>query len=331
MQIDGWRVEALGYESREDWLELRRQDLTASEAGALFGAHKYLTLRQLAVEKAFGENKPETSVMRRGKIMEPAVAEAVRLDFGWRPVRVDTYLRGRAADPYLRAGATRDYMLPALSRDSMLAGLREQALALGWDQLGDEVNLALECKSVDERVFDAEWGEHPPKYILVQAAMQAALAGAHGTIVACLVENRARDLFLYAVPRKPAFELELFERIADFWRRWEASEEFAVEAKDNAGMAELYPQAENELVIDLTAEAEEWQGLAAERARLKMQIETIKSRIDEIEARFKDRLRGAVRAILPGWSITWKTNSAGVRTFKCDKATALSQTQRKRR
>lgn len=321
-------VEALGFTSREEWLELRRKDITASEAGVLFGEHKYSSLRKLALEKAYGENRPQTAAMRRGKIMEPSVAEAVAIDFGWKPRRSDDYLRGRSPDdPYLRVGATRDYVLPALPRDAMLAALRDQALALGWDA-HETVHLALECKSVEPFVFESEWGETPPKYILVQAAIQAALSGAVGTVVACLLENRTRDLFLYAVPRSERFEAELFARVSDFWRRFEAGEEFAVSAFDNAEMSTVFPQADTDQVVDLTDEAATWAALAEERRRLKSDLDSRKKRIDEIEARFKDRLRGAYKAILPGWSITWKTDSRGTRRFTCEKDSAASRRRR---
>lgn len=321
-------VEALTYTSREEWLELRRKDITASEAGVLFGEHKYSSLRKLALEKAYGENRPQTAAMRRGKVMEPSVAEAVTIDHGWQLRRSNDYLRARSpTDPFLRIGATRDYVIPALPRELMLRALRDQALALGWDA-HETAHLALECKSVEPFVFESEWGEHPPKYILVQAAIQAALSGALGTVVACLLENRTRDLFLYAVPRSAAFEAELFARVSDFWRRYEAGEEFAVSAFDNAEMSTTYPQADTDDVVDLTDEAATWAPLAEERARLKKDLDARKKRVDEIEARFKDRLRGAYKAILPGWSVTWKKDSGGVRRFKCDKDSAANRRRR---
>jgi len=321
-------VEALTYTSREEWLELRRKDITASEAGVLFGEHKYSSLRKLALEKAYGENRPQTAAMRRGKVMEPSVAEAVTIDHGWQLRRSNDYLRARSpTDPYLRIGATRDYVIPALPRELMLRALRDQALALGWDA-HETAHLALECKSVEPFVFESEWGEHPPKYILVQAAIQAALSGALGTVVACLLENRTRDLFLYAVPRSAAFEAELFARVSDFWRRYEAGEEFAVSAFDNAEMSTTYPKADTDDVVDLTDEAATWAPLAEERARLKKDLDARKKRVDEIEARFKDRLRGAYKAILPGWSVTWKKDSGGVRRFKCDKDSAANRRRR---
>lgn len=320
----GWRVEIMSYASREQWLEMRRADITASDAGALFGEHKYQTPRKLAHEKAYGENRPQTAAMRRGKIMEPAVAEAILLDHGWELHRCKTYLRARADDPFVRMGATRDYMLNALSQEALLSSkLRDQAVALGWDELA-ETTLTVQCKSVDPVVFEREWGERPPKYILVQTAMEAMLADTDGAIVACLVETRMRDLYLYAVPRRDAFEAELCRRVSDFWQRFERGEDFPVEAGDNADMAQLYPEAETEEVVDLTGEPI-WRELAMERDRVKGQLDLLETRVAEIEAKFKDRMRQASKAILPGWVVTWKTDSRGARRFRCERATTSAR------
>ena len=80
--IPGWRVEEHPRGSRADWMAKRQRVLCAGEAGALFGRHKYTTARRLFTAKAYGEPEEESAVMRRGKIMEPAVAEAVLVDCG---------------------------------------------------------------------------------------------------------------------------------------------------------------------------------------------------------------------------------------------------------
>ncbi len=317
----GWKVEALDVDPHTDraaWLALRRADVTASDAGALFGVHKYMTPRKLQFEKAYGENRPQNSSMRRGKIMEPAVAEAVYLDMGWRMRKSETYLRARAADPFVRLGATRDYHLHLTREDLLRSPLREQVLALGWDRF-EYMDLACECKSVDPHVFEAEWGEHVPKYHIVQAAQQALLGDADGAIVACLMENRSKDLILYAVPRKPEFEAELIERVREFWRRSEAGLEYPPTPEDNAEMAMFFPEADTAQVVDLSDDPI-WIERAKERQRLKGEIKKLDARIDAIEVMFKDMMRGASRAILPGWSISWRTNTAGKRTFLCDPA-----------
>jgi predicted phage-related endonuclease len=52
-----------------------------------------------------------------------------------------------------------------------------------------------------------------------------------------------------------------------------------------------------------------------------MAIEVAEKRIDEIEAQLKDRMREAVRAILPGWVITWKADKTGKRSLRIKRDT----------
>jgi predicted phage-related endonuclease len=64
--------------SRTEWLEWRKPFVTASQVPALFGAHPYLTALKLYMEKS-GVEFPEQDdpVMRRGRLLEPAVGLAV--------------------------------------------------------------------------------------------------------------------------------------------------------------------------------------------------------------------------------------------------------------
>lgn len=324
--MQGWTVERLPKGSRQDWLALRREDLTASEAGALFGAHKYTTLRKLQYDKAYGRSEDKSdSEKRRGQIMEPAVAEAITIDTPLRPRRCDHYLRARASDRHVRLGATLDYDLVTTAEELLaIDKLRLGVLAAGWDEMVGDLLLTVECKSVDMGVFEREWASGPPAYHVIQAAQQAMLAGAHGGLVACLVENRAKDLFLYPVPRRPAFEARLVAEAREFWRMYEAGEEPPVVALDNGFMASYFPVEpgadDAAAVVNLTAEPG-WRELVEERERLKMDIDRAETLIDGIEARIKDRMREAVRAILPGWSITWKPDKHGKRSLRIERRT----------
>ena len=314
----GWKVESLPYASRDEWLALRQADLTASEAGALFGVHKYVPPRKLTFEKQYGENRPQNASMRRGKIMEPAVAEAIHIDLGWKMRRSDTYLRARAADPLVRLGATRDYHLHVTREEVMRSPLAGQAEALGWDQQ-DELTLAVECKSVDQYVHEEEWGAGVPRYHIVQAAQQALLADADGAVVACLIENRRKDLLLYAVPRKPVFEAELIARVREFWSRYEAGDDpYPAQGGDNAEMSTYFPEVNTDMVVDLSDDPV-WEARARELRDLKATNKRNDKRIDELEALFKAALGEAPSAILPGWSISWRADKNKKRTFRCER------------
>lgn len=93
--------------SRAEWLELRRQDVTASDIAAVCGVHPERSALQVYLEKvhaplgADNDNK----LMRRGRWLEPAVIAAVRDQHPDLDARAEGfYLRS----PSLRIGATPD-------------------------------------------------------------------------------------------------------------------------------------------------------------------------------------------------------------------------------
>ena len=56
---------------KETWLALRKQDVTASDAGALLGIHEFKTLLDLYGNKTGTlKEQPENDAMRRGKKLE---------------------------------------------------------------------------------------------------------------------------------------------------------------------------------------------------------------------------------------------------------------------
>jgi putative phage-type endonuclease len=60
---------------REEWLAARAPFIGASEVAALFGEHPYLTAGDLALEKLGRIERTENAAMRRGVILEDAVAQ----------------------------------------------------------------------------------------------------------------------------------------------------------------------------------------------------------------------------------------------------------------
>src|SRR4029079_19449389 len=92
---------------RDRWLELRKRDVTASVAGALFGVHDFVTPYQLWALKSglIEDNIVETAAMRRGRLLEPVAIRLLREERPtWRVEPCSTYFR----DPHARIGATPD-------------------------------------------------------------------------------------------------------------------------------------------------------------------------------------------------------------------------------
>src|SRR5688572_26475772 len=72
--IERWKIT-----DRAEWLQRRRKNINGSEVAALFGVNPFMTNLALYAEKAGLADMapPDSAVMRRGRIMEPAVAAGV--------------------------------------------------------------------------------------------------------------------------------------------------------------------------------------------------------------------------------------------------------------
>ena len=157
-------VERIPAGDRAAWLALRKRDVTASEIAALFDAHPYKTRFGLYADKTgAGVDAGDNPAMRRGRILEPAVAEAWFEERRERLVKCDEYLRCSVR----RIGATPDYTRPN----------------------GEPVEL----KTVAPERWE-EWGNTPPLAYQLQALVQAMLMDAPRAWLAVMVDNRAKDL-----------------------------------------------------------------------------------------------------------------------------------------
>lgn len=319
-------------------------DVTASDVGALFGSHKYRTLRQLATAKAatgVPDDSKLSSVLRRGRIMEPAIAAALEHDLGLAVQPVSHYLRLRDdAEPLLRIGATKDYQV--FETAERLAEILGDAMPRAWAEHfgGLPLSLAVELKSVDYGVFESEWSSGPPLYHYAQAATQAFLGGDDGALIAVLT-GKFLDLHVYPVVRSERFEGELCRRVVDFWRRFEAGDEQPVQAGDPA--KSVFPESRPGAVVDLAALTEDpeldaavsgaeeaalsvvdaakslrrplasWADRLAMRAALKDAEKTSKAASAVLDEGLKMAIGEAERARVPGWKVAWKSGKNGRR------------------
>ncbi len=95
------------FTDQKDWLKFRKNYVMASELASIMGLNKHQTANQLLLEKGTTQNKQDPLLAihsRRGKILEDAVASALRLDLGWDVVKngMDIYyddVLGLAATP----------------------------------------------------------------------------------------------------------------------------------------------------------------------------------------------------------------------------------------
>ncbi len=277
-------VERIQIESREQWLAARKQDVTASVVGALFGLHPYETALGLFVEKS-GVAMPEidSSVLRRGRLLEGAVAQAVAEEKpNWKITKATEYLR----DPAARIGATPDFWID-----------------------GDPRGLGvLQAKTVAPSVFKKSWTEEsPPFWVVLQNATEMMLADASwGAIAALVVDGWHFDLHIYEVPRNAAAEKKIRETVTQFWSDvWHNREPKTDYERDGSLLSLLYPREVASTIIDLTGD-NMMPELLEERERLSGVIKESEKRKETIDTEIKFKIGDAEAARVSGWRLTWK-------------------------
>jgi len=274
--------------NRNEWLEWRRQDVTASNVAALFGnVHPYCTALRLYAEKRGTEfSDQDNKVMRRGRWLEPAVAKAVEeLRPEWKLEAPNVYLR----DPDSRLGCTPDFYIHDPER------------GLG----------VLQCKTVAPSVYARDWlgGSEIPFWIVLQTLTECMLADASfGAVAALLVDAHNMDCVILEVPRHADSELKILVAVRNFWRNVadgiEPDPDFA---RDAEVVKLLTPRETPGKQIDFSGH-NELPAMLAERAELLKTMGAAEDRCDEIETEVKHLMGDAELANgLPDWRITYKT------------------------
>lgn len=286
MTVETFRIDP--ERGREEWLALRRQDVTASVAGALLGIHPFTSRYRLWMEKAgrLSEDGAETAAMLRGRVLEAPALDLLKLERPrWKITRPDVYLR----DADIRLGATPD------------------AYAVDPKREGFGV---VQVKSVEKSVFRWKWMDEagdiePPLWIVLQAIQEAHLAGASWACVIAFVVGFGLDLHVIDVPVHSGIVRRLREETIAFWQSIDAGEAPEPDyGRDGALLAGVYAD-DNGREIDLSRD-NRMPELLRKREELTARIASDKARLSEIEAEVVDKIGDHERAFLPGWSVMRK-------------------------
>ncbi|MBY0297447.1 MAG: YqaJ viral recombinase family protein [Methylobacterium sp.] len=274
---------------RASWLALRQQDVTASVAGAVLGAHEYTTAFELWALKSglIQEDPEETPAMRRGRLLED---DALQLLAEERPAwRVEA-----ANDTYLRAPAHR-------------IGATPDAYAVDPERPGRGV---VQVKTTADTVFRAKWRAEDrsidlPLWIAVQAIVEAKLSGASWACVVVLVVGHGLDLHVLDVPLHAGIWTRLVDEVALFWRRVETGEPPAADyARDGETIGALWPPDADTPPLDLSA-SNRAPVLVDERLAVADAIREAEARKKAIDAELVALLAGApVGRLADGREIT---------------------------
>lgn len=259
--------------SRGQWLSLRQRDVTASRIGALFDVHKYLTRAELACDLRGERANLVNSAMRRGTILEPAVAAAVAEEYpDWQITKPNTYHR----IPDARLGATPDFFV-------------------------GETGL-LQCKTTSPQEWES-WRGRVPLFYTLQCLTEMLVCEKTEGWLAVLVAAGSFPLHVFPVERHPAAEAKILSAVAEWWRAWDAGE-IAGAAPSDEIAADVDDGSHRDLTGDNLLPK-----LLPERARLKGEISVAEARVKEIDHEIKQRVGSARTAWLPGWMISLPTIS----------------------
>lgn len=280
MTIQRWTITG-----RKEWLEKRRDNINGSEIGALFQpGSPFLSPFALYTSKAglIAESDEDNDAMRRGRIMEPAVANAVREEHPeWKIDKATDYLWSSEWG----LGCTPDFDVHCPKR------------GIG----------VIQAKTVAKRVFEEEWHAGPPQWIMLQCLQEMMLAQvAWGAVAVLIVEFPFKlDWAIFPLERHERGEQRLITKAAEFWRDVRDGRPPRPDfTRDDEVIRAMFPR-DNGKTIDLTgdnrlpellARFEKYQAMGSDAEK---QLKAVKA---EIIAKIGD----AAAATLPGWEITYR-------------------------
>ena len=281
--------------SREDWLDVRKQGIGASDAAAAVGLNPYQSPLELWMIKTGRDGdmpKPdpndESSPMYWGNILEPIVAQHYARRTGYKVRKVNAVLQH--ADP---------------DKHWMLANL-------DYSVVGNPDVQILECKTAGE--WGAKlWRDGVPAYVQCQVQHQLAVTGRSAADVCVLLCGQ--EIRIHRIERDDDLIARLIELERQFWHYVETDTPPPADGSESSGKAlkYLYPQDSGD-VLDLSEDQHLCQVftellIAREDLARAQQIE------DERKQTIQQRMGEASKVIFPDGVVSWKRNKAGNRRF----------------
>jgi len=275
MKRESWTIT-----SRGEWLDRRRGLLTASRIAALFDAHPFLTREQLAGTMTGHHNEGDNPAMKRGRILEPAILEAMREEHPtWQIEKANEFW----TLPEHRIGATPD----------------------AWFTTGDGDAGLIQCKTVAPEV----WQGRPSLAYQLQTLTEMMCTGVEHGRLAVMVTSRSLPLYEFEVPRHPLAEDKLLAAAAAWWAEWDAGR--IAPAAPAEALKELLDDGST---VDLSSDNYLHSALP-DRQALKSVISDAEKRVAEIDGHLKAAMGKATYGYLPGWAITYRSHQRAERVL----------------
>jgi predicted phage-related endonuclease len=293
--------------SDEEWLDLRKRDITSTEASALFHESPYQTVFELyqvkrgAIESSFQMNDR----VEAGQFLEPAIAAYAAHKFG---LEIEPLKGVYARIPAFRLGASFDYLITGG------AGVPEDLRPL--------LPFPMDCKNKDYVQFKREeWqaGEpgviEAPTHIMLQMVQQELCGGYGASAVAVLVGGN--DLRICWQQHSPGAAKKIIEASRDFWAAIAEGREPSPDyARDGEVLKRLFARPDPRLALADDQLEPAMDAVAAYLVGREAETAAGKSK-EHAAARIMDLMRETEEVALPdGSRITWRADKRGRRTLR---------------
>lgn len=270
----------------QDWLEVRKQGISSSDAATACGLNPYMSMLELWLIKtgrqtqSIEDESSGVAPLYWGKQLEPLVAEYYSMHTNNKVRRVNAVLQHPDHDKHF-----------------MLANLDYAVVG------SDEVQI-LECKTAGEHGTKL-WRDGVPLYVLCQVQHQLAVTGkqaAHVCVLLCGHETK-----IFKVTRSESVIEHIINAERYFWECVERDIPPSVDASESAAKAiqQLYPQHVPLTVEDLSHNDQANQ-LFSQLLKERHHIETHQNLFDETKHQIQMLMKDAERATFAHGSVTWK-------------------------
>jgi putative phage-type endonuclease len=279
--------------SREDWLNVRKKGIGASDAAAAVGLNPYQSQLELWMIKTNRDNnmpKPDpddqSSPMYWGNVLEPIVAEHYTMQTGNKVRRVNAVLQHPDAD-----------------KQWMLANLDYAVVSNSDVQI-------LECKTAGEWGSKL-WRDGVPEYVQCQVQHQLAVTGKAAADVCVLLCGQKVEIF--RIDRDDELIQRLIALEKQFWHYVETDTPPPADGSDSAGKAlgYLYPKdASNTLNL---SEDTSLSNAFDELILTRKDLSTLKKSEEKLKQTIQQRMGDFCKAKFQHGEISWKKSKDNIR------------------
>lgn len=266
---------------------LRDDVLTASDLAAAVGLNPHKTPAALYAEKEHQvpQTRRTSSVMRRGKLLEPIIVPLVQERF---PEATVELAHDFLVDTEDHIGCTPD----------------------GYIHWPDGTYSTMQIKTVGRRTFKRTWANGVPDHVLLQALTEAMLAEAKTAVVVAFPFDEYSgfdEVELFIIDRDERRERGIRGIAREFHKaRVEKRPPAFDYANDSDLIAALWPEHTDGKSVDLNGDNELPIMLEA-RENLIAEIETRETQKIKIDAFIRAKMQDAERAVCGLWVITLRT------------------------